>query len=555
MKKFAKIIVAMMIVAAIVIGCSPQNGIAPDGSSTQGGVPTPSTSPKAPENVSKVFSFAVSENMASLDPHNDSTLIGKVAHAMVYESLLYYNDETGEFLPYLCDSYQISDDGLTWTFKLREGITFSNGETFNADDCIATWRRMKEGYGSLVMATNFWENLVSYGKEDDYTFWFKTSVPEATMRVALFSTRIIPNEAYEELGEELFRDGVSYGTGPWVLDKWIDGQYIHFVKNPNYWHKDWYDPYYDEVYQNFMVEPSSAIASHLSGDISAYIVAGGLDNDMLGLYSGTEDRIEQIAFDSGNHLYLGLSFKENSPFLDHDVRRAMELSINRESIVNDIIGDGRVAKTIFTTNEFGYNDDIPQHIYDPEAARQVLADSTYDGRKIVLSSNTSTLKAEEILLTISENMNDVGFNTSVEIVEAATLISMRATGEYDAFMVANMNSCGEHGTDINNRIGNDAHHSFYPDNGGEPAAELIKLVKAQLSEMDLAKRRDILYKIQENMHEHLAPHLSLCQLVSKQAVDYGVVGIELMRDGTFRWSFVDFDPNSTHCSGPDFNGF
>ena len=149
----------------------------------------------------------------------------------------------------------------------------------------------------------------------------------------------------------------------------------------------------------------------------------------------------------------------------------------------------------------------------------------------------------------------MGFKTSVQIVEAATLISMRKTGDYNVFMVANMNACGDHGADLNLRLAQDAHHSFYPQTGGQPAADLVALVKAQLAEMDLDKRKELLYQIQENMHENLAPHLSLFQLVEKEAVDYGLTGFELMRDGTFRWTFVDYAPNSTHCEFPDFSKF
>ena len=71
--------------------------------------------------------------------------------------------------------------------------------------------------------------------------------------------------------------------------------------------------------------------------------------------------------------------------MDYNVRKAMELAIDRESIVKDVIGDGTVATSIFTTNEFGYDPNIPKHVYDPAAAKAALAASSYDGREIVLT--------------------------------------------------------------------------------------------------------------------------------------------------------------------------
>ena len=90
------------------------------------------------------------------------------------------------------------------------------------------------------------------------------------------ATFCFPNEAYEEYGDQLWLDQIMIGTGPWVWDEWVDGQYLHLTKNPDYWKKDEYDPYYEEFYMRFLTEESSAIAAQLAGDIDAYISVGGI---------------------------------------------------------------------------------------------------------------------------------------------------------------------------------------------------------------------------------------------------------------------------------------
>ena len=133
MKRLVRLSIVLVMVAAFVAGCTPT----PSGT----GTPSNSTAPVvsaggAGEGISKVLKFAVSENMTTLDPHKESQMIGKIAHAMMFESLLYYDDSTGKFVPYLCESYDISEDGLTWTFKLRQGITFSNGEPLQTQTTV-----------------------------------------------------------------------------------------------------------------------------------------------------------------------------------------------------------------------------------------------------------------------------------------------------------------------------------------------------------------------------------------------------------------------------------
>lgn len=548
--RFLSAILTLSMILVLTAGCGSGT------SSGSGGAPASSADSASPAQTQtpaggpdKVIHIAMSENAMSLDPHNQPTLTGKVFSGMNFETPVQFVEEFNDYIPWLCASYDYSEDGLTWTFKIREGIRFHNGEPMNADDWVCTFQRLIDRKEELATSVQYWNELESVRKIDDYTVSITTSTPLASMRLSLAKTYIIPDGAYNELGDALFHDQICYGTGPWIFQEWIDGQYSHYIKNEEYWNKEWFDSYYDEVYINLITEPSTAVAAHVAGDVQAFIASGGINPDMLPLYSGTEDKTEIISFASGNYDFLGLSFKEGSPFLDENVRWALEYCIDRQSIVDNILGGGEVPNSQVLSHCIGYDPTLPPYEYDPVKAKEYLDNSSYDGREIVLSTNVATMKGEDILLAISENMNEIGFNTRVENVETATLASMRSTGDYDIYMVTNMQSYGDPGSTFTFRILNDSAHSFY---SGPAADALNDLIRQSNRELNPEKRADLFKQISRNIRENAAPHTYICQTQAHQAADWGVTGIELFVDGTYRLSYVTYDPNSTGCVAPAF---
>ena len=482
----------------------------------------------------KVVNIAISENILTMDPLDWSALPSLSANLMTYDSLI-ESDHLGNYTPQLATEWGVGEDGITWTFKLREGVKFSNGEDFNADDVVATYNRLLTET-SLAVATTYWPVLKSVEKVDDYTVNIILTEPFGPFEYSVSNTFIIPDQEFANRGVQMFAEQDCIGTGPWVLEEWVDGQFTHFVKNENYWGD--FKSYYDEVYFRHMLEPSSAIASHLSGDIDGYISAGGISTDMLPLYAGSEDKIEQVSIESGTFQYLGFQCKEGSPFANKEIRKAFSLAIDRQSIISNILGGGKVPSGIIVDTGMGFDSNLAPYEYNVEEAKKVLEASGYNGEPIVLSSNTNTLKAEEILLAVSDMVNSIGFNTTVEVVEGATLKDMRSTGDYDAFMVTNMHPGGDPYSHLTMRILNDAHHSNYVNE------ELSNLVAASNAETDQAKRAEIIKQANQMMVDEFGPHINLTQLTTVQAVNYGVSGLLLYTDGYFNYRYVTFDSSA-----------
>ena len=544
-KKFLSLLLALVMVLSLA-ACGKKKGASVgEGQS-------------AVEEPSKTFTMVVSENMKTLDPHYQTTLIGKVFTQMYLESLLLYDETTGEFFPWLCESYEYSDDYLTWTFHMREGITFSNGETLDANDVYATFMRLYNDKEGSAIASQYWSDLEKVELIDDLTVAITTANPKANMRVCLVKTYIIPDEAYEAQGEDLFYSQECPASGPWILDEWVDGQRITFDKNPTYWNKDWFDSYYDRVEILMNTEAATAITTHVSGDAQAYLPTGGIARDMLALYAGTESKTQLKSDLSGNFAYAGMSFKEGSYFRDENFRWAFEYGIDRQAIVDNVIGGGAVPKSealeLFGES-MGYDPDLEPYKYDPDLAKEYLAKSSYDGGPIEIVTNNGFNKSEDIALFVSECLNNIGMNTSIKVVEVAELMSIRAEGDYDVFLINNMNGCGDIGNDMMQRLVQDTHHSFFAEADPVTYQKMADAIIAQSQELDVQKRADYTREAMRIIRENAGPHSYLCQYDSTFAIDYGVTGLEPFADGTFRFTFVTYDAASQGNEFPDFSAF
>ena len=312
--------------------------------------------------------------------------------------------------------------------------------------------------------------------------------------LAASQTYIIPNEAFEEMGTSLFYDQYMYGTGKWKMVEWVDGQYFNMVKNEYSWEEN--TSYFDEVNFRFVLEAST------------------ID-------------------------YLQFQCEEGSPFADPDVRRAFSMAIDRQTIIDSVFGGGEIPIGIASEHTMGYDPELTSdyYTYDPEAAKALLETTSYNGEPIVISSNVATTNAEAMLLAISENVNAIGFNTSIEVVEGATLLEKRSTGDYDCFIVAAMSTGGDLFSFATFRIQNDAHHSNYVND------ELNSLIEQASIDTDETVRDDLYRQANEIIVEECAPMIGVLTLEANEAITYGITGIELASDGFFLFKDIDYDPS------------
>ena len=534
MKKILALVLALvMIVCATACGSSSASTTAApaDGASANNAASPekPSEATAEAPSGSKELVVACSESMVTLDPQNQTMINGMAALLMSNDPLV-NNDHAGNYTPGLATEWTLADDGLTWSFKLREGVTFHNGEPFDADDVVCTFQRILDEGASLGVYSSWFQPLESVTKVDDFTVELKTSEPYPLFLDALGYAFIIPNEAFAEYGDDLWNQQMCYGTGPWVFDEWVADSYIRWTRNDNYWGGN--DSVYDAVTMRFVKEASSAIAAQLSGDIDAYLPASGIPVEMLSLYAGYEDTINIVQFESTFFKYMGLQCGEGKPFADKKVREAFSLAIDRQLLIDQFIQGGSIPSSIVNSLCKGYDEALPLYEYNPEKAAEVLAESSYNGEEIVLLGQTNLYLPEETLLAMSEMLNAVGFNTTVEVVEFAVFKDMRAAGNYDCFMSDAVQTGGDPHAFINLRIYTDAHRSDYVN------PELQEAIAKANVEMDPEVRNEYLKDVARIVREEYAPHLNIANMAVIFAINKDVTGLLYFPDAYIDLRYV-----------------
>ena len=484
------------------------------------------------EGPSKTVSVVFAENITTLDPQDAVSTAAILVNTMVFDSLI-TSDHEGNYFPSLAESWEVSEDELTYTFHIRQGVTATNGEEVNAHDVAFSYQRLLDN-PNLVAAASSWTVLDSIELVDDYTVNITLNQPYGPALYNFSGTYIIPDEAYAEMGDAMFIDQKLVGSGAWEFVEWVDGQYVRFKKNPNFWDKANYDPYYEEAYLRFISEPSSAISAQLSGQVNAYML---VPSDMLLMYTGAPN-VDIVDVASGTLLYLQFQCREESVFSDPNVRKAFSMAIDRETIAAALMGGSQVPTGIATNVSMGYDPDFTSenYAYNPEKAQELLANSKYNGEEVKILATTAVTNSQQLMLAICDNVNAIGFNCKSEITEVATLGDVRARGDYDMFIVAGINPGGDlfHFTSF--RILNDMHKSNYVNE------ELNAKIDEALHSTDQAHRDDLYREINKIVCDEVAPMITLVQLVSHVAVDKGVTGVVLYPDGVLDMSRVDYQP-------------
>ena len=184
----------------------------------------------APDKPVGTLTVALSTFPNSLDPPQTAERNATNASQPIFDALVWVNDEGGLDLQ-LAESVDLSDDNLTYTFHLRQGITFHNGDPFTADDVVFTFDR---GLNGGFEYSYLFERAKSVTKIDDFTVEMTTEAPDPLFLRMMGTTLIQPAAHHAAVGEEAF---VAHpiGTGPFMLVEWEKGDHITMAANPNYW--------------------------------------------------------------------------------------------------------------------------------------------------------------------------------------------------------------------------------------------------------------------------------------------------------------------------------
>ena len=311
-------------------------------------------------------------------PHLDPTAgapaaIDEVVYANVFEGLTRIG-RNGEVLPALAESWTVSDDGKTYTFTLREGVKFHDGEAFTADDVKFTLERAT-AEGSLNAQKGLFADIDGVEVVDDRTVKVMLKKPNGSFLFNLGwgdAVMVDPKSADGNKANPV-------GTGPFVFDRWARGSSLTLKKNADYWGKP---AQLESATFRFISDPAAALSAVMAGDVDAFA------------NFPAPEAIPQLKADPRFEVVVGSTEGETilstnnakPPFDNAKVRQAVAHAIDRQAIIDGaMFGLGTPIGTHFAPHHPAYVDLKDTYAYDPERAKALLAEAGFgDGIKATL---------------------------------------------------------------------------------------------------------------------------------------------------------------------------
>ena len=323
----------------------------------------------------------------------------------IYETLVSLKPGTTELEPGLAESWEISEDGLTYTFKLRDGVVFHDGEPFNAEAVCANFDRWYNFSGPLQnpSASYYWQTVFggfaeltpdSGAPEDSYyesceapdegTAVITLTKPSSAIlgALSLSSFSIASPKALTEFGADdgtVDADGVfqptgtfgtehPIGTGPFKFDSWERGSRLTLVRNEDYWGDK---AQLDSLVFTPIPDNAARLQALQAGDIQGYDLVEPQDIETLAADSSLQV-LDRPAFNVG---YVGIN-QAKPPMDKLEVRQAIAHGLDRQGVVDAFYaGRGEVAKEFMPPDVLGYADDVTEYDFDPEKSKQLLQDA------------------------------------------------------------------------------------------------------------------------------------------------------------------------------------
>lgn len=341
----------------------------------------------------------------------------------VFDGLMDYEPGTTELVPDLAESYDISDDGQTFTFKLRDGVTFTNGRAVTAEDVKYSIERVLDP-ATQSPGAGFFESIDTIEVVDPMTIRFNLNRPDATFLhvMALNFAHVVPKEEVEKYGADFGKNPV--GSGAFKMAEWTLGQRLVLEKNADYWKPD--TPKLDRITFEFGQEPNVALLRLQRGEVD--VLGDGIPPAQFLQVKDDPQFAGQIV--EGGQLHTGyVTMNVNTkPFDDVRVRQAVNMAINKDRIVRIINNRAVPANQPLPPSMPGYIQNLEGFAHDPEGAKKLLAEAGVgDGFSTELYVY-NTDPNPRIAQAIQQDLAAVGINAEIKSLAQANVIAAGGDG-------------------------------------------------------------------------------------------------------------------------------
>jgi peptide/nickel transport system substrate-binding protein len=446
------------------------------------------------------LTWAFSAIPLKLDPIWSGSRTDQLVLAQVIEGLV-RNSREGVIEPAVADKWTASDDGLTYTFHLRPGIKFHNGNPVTVDDVLASLGRAQK------MGTYKWmlAEVASMDKVDDATvkLTLKTKVASFLARLSFNSNAVFPKAEIDKIGMDEFTKPI--GTGPFMVQEWVRNDHLTLNKYPDYWEKGVDGkpkPYLDQLLFKQVVEPTTQVLQIQGGSLNG---AEGIPWSQIPALE-KDPRGRLLTFPQQQVYFMVLRL-DKPPFDDVKVRQAMSLALDRKVFVDRATsGKAEVANAFFPKSALYWNPNATLP-YDVAKAKQLIAQSKYPnghtGAKIQLGAGSQLGRDNA---TLAKDMWDqIGIHMTIEEIDSSTLTNAWYKGDFGAIS----------GYQWTNGVPDPEQHVvfFFVDpkmnTGWNPDQHATDLVTAAAAELDTEKRKQMYYELQNIYNDQVGGTITL----------------------------------------------
>lgn len=357
-----------------------------------------------------------------LDPQKTTSYFAFEVLENVYDTLV-APDAALEMQPALAESWETSDDQLTWTFHLRDGVTFHDGSAFTSEDVVYSYRRIID-----EELSNAWKfaTVADVAAPDDATVVITVTQPTPNLLSNLggFKGMAIVEKANVESGDITT---APVGTGPFSLSDYTAGDHITLTANPDYWGGA---PSLGGLEYRFISEPATALASLKAGDIDWTDVVPAQQVEQL----GSDSAVTLGLTPSSDYWYLALN-EAKQPWSDVRVRQAIAYAIDRDAIVQAVsYGTAEKNQLAIPTQSVWYTE-YDQYSTDVDKAKQLLTEAGYTGGTLDLLATSDYPETVTAAQIIAANLEPLGIQVQIRQPDFSTWLDEQNSGNFDMLMM------------------------------------------------------------------------------------------------------------------------
>ena len=368
----------------------------------------------------RTITVGMRELVSSFDYPYDWAIAATWILSNIGDCLVWRNRETAEFEPWLAESFEKVSDTV-WSMKLREGVSFTNGEPFNATAAKYSIDRIQADEKALVF--NQWAFIKEVRIIDDYNIEIETTGPEPAFLSKMSGTacQVVPPVYTEEVGTAGFSTA-PIGTGPFKLREFVKDDRVVLEANPDYFKGA---PKVDTLTFRAIPEDSTRVAELLTGGIDMMVSVPIQDWERV----RAESNLQLDEFLTTQVMLMALRGGPSSTYedwtgvtSDPKIREAIAYAIDRESLIELIGGMGIPTQTRIVPPTLGSNASLYESAgtYDPDRARALLQEAGYNGEPLTFHSAPSQLMQKEVTEAIVAMLEDVGLTIDLQFMELTT---------------------------------------------------------------------------------------------------------------------------------------